>query len=165
MEQFGGLPICPKCTNLRLKKNVLYKIHIKIYLWKNVGSFDKWGVCQSAQNGPIWQFFNFFLLKIWIKRGAVLFKKNWQLMYLGPHNVGCFGQMVLSANGPKLGQFLTFNYIFLPWQGLNQRPLSPSGVFCLAFWAITPKRLQELSDEKIFVIQKQWKEMSNNSVD
>ena len=35
------------------------------------GRFLKWGVCRSAQNGPIKKIFNFFSHKIRIKRGSV----------------------------------------------------------------------------------------------
>ena len=80
-----GLPIGPQWTNLKIFQFFLTQNPISIFLWKKLptyvfeapfaGRFEKWGVCQSAQNWPVGKFFNFLPHKIRIKRGSVLWKK------------------------------------------------------------------------------------------
>ena len=38
-------------------------------------------------------------------KGGLFYLKKCQLMYMGPYNVGRFGQMGVSANQPKFEQF------------------------------------------------------------
>ena len=40
---------------------------------------------------------------------SLFYEKNCQLMYLGPHNVGYFEQMGVSADRPKMDQFGIFS--------------------------------------------------------
>ena len=76
------------------------------------GRFEKWGVCQSALNWPIWKFFNIFLHKIRIERGSVLWKK------LPTHVFGALQCGPFWTNGgvgqsAKIWPILTFKNIFL----------------------------------------------------
>ena len=62
--------------------------------------------CQSANNRPILN--HNFLYKIQIK-WSLFYEKYWQLMYFGPHNAGCFKQIGVSTNSPKIDHFKFYN--------------------------------------------------------
>ena len=72
---------------------------------------DKYGVCQSAQNGPIWKFSDNFLYKSKLKGGLVNVQKC-KLINLGPHNAGCFEEIWVSTNRPILGPIKKLSTIF-----------------------------------------------------
>ena len=65
------------CTKSKLKGGqFIEKMPTFVFWAPYCGPFWTYlGVCQSAHNGPIWNFFNFYLHKIRIKRGSVSWKK------------------------------------------------------------------------------------------
>ena len=72
MDQFEIFFII-HCTKSKMKGGLFYEkkcqlMYLRPYF---AGRLQKWGVCRSAQNGPICNFFNFFSHKIRIKRGFV----------------------------------------------------------------------------------------------
>ena len=111
----GGLPISPKCTNLKIFQQFLLQNEnwkgvynmLKTYTHK-FGAPQCWpfwtngGVCQF---GPISIFFNNFLYKIRIERRSFSWK-NCQLMYLGLHNWAILNKW---ADHPKMDQFWSFS--------------------------------------------------------
>ena len=96
------------CTKSKFKGGLFYAKNCQLmYLRPHfAGCFEKWGVCQSAQNGLIWNFLNSFSHKIRIKRGSVLWKNLPTHVFGALHySAGRFGQMGVLANRPKLDQF------------------------------------------------------------
>ena len=79
LDTLGGLPISPEFLNLFLHKiriqrgSILWKFikncHLMYFRPHFACRFEKLGVCQLAQNGPIKFFFNFFLHKCRVKGG------------------------------------------------------------------------------------------------
>ena len=68
-------------------------------------------------------YYNNFYYKMQIERGLLNAKKC-QLIYLGPHNVGCFGQMGVSANQPNLARFQKISTISCIKSKLKGGPLN-----------------------------------------
>ncbi len=76
------------------------------------GRFQKWGVCRSAQNWPIWKFFNFLWHKIRIQRGSVLWK-NVLTHVFAALQCGPFWTNGGVGQSAQTGPILTFENIFL----------------------------------------------------
>ena len=122
--EIGGLPIGPKWTNLKIfqsyieqnpnwKGDSLMKKMPTLVFWAPYcGLFwTYWGVCQSAQNCPILRFLNFFLHKIQIQRGSVLWKKLPTHVFEAPF-CGPFLKNGGSADRPRMGRFEKFSTFF-----------------------------------------------------
>ena len=101
---------------------------------------EKSGVCQSAQNGPFWKFFNHIFYKIQIERGSVLCKKIANSCIWGPilwavlKNWG-------SADRPRMHRFekfSTFSHTKSEFKGglfYEKMPYHVSGALqCGPFW-------------------------------
>ena len=72
---------------------------------------DILGVCQSAQNCPILKYLNFFLHKIQIQRGSVLWKKLPTRVFEAPF-CGPFWKMGGLPIGPELADQKNFQLYF-----------------------------------------------------
>ena len=92
-----------------------------------------WGVCQSAHNPPIWKIFNFFLHKIRIKRGSVLWKKFpthvFRVPFWGPF--GKIGGLPISPQWTDLKIFQQFPVQNPNWKGVSFLKKMPT----LVVWA------------------------------
>ena len=122
--EIGGLPIGPKWTNLKIFQSfivqnpnwkgdsIMKKMPTLAFWAPYCGPFGTyWGVCQSAQNCPILKFLNFFLHKIQIQRGSVLWKKLPTHVFEAPF-CGPFLKNGGSADRPRMGRFENFSTIF-----------------------------------------------------
>ena len=113
MDQFENFSIL-SYTKSNFKGGPFYEKNCQLmYLRPHfAGRFEKWGVCQSAQNGPIWKFFYFFPHKFRIKRGSVLWKKLLTLVF-GALQCGPFQTNGGFSQSTQIRPILTFNNIFL----------------------------------------------------
>ena len=57
--------------------------YLGFYIFGYLHDFGQIGVCHSAQNGPIWKFFNYFCTKSKLK-GGLFYAKNVNLYIWGP---------------------------------------------------------------------------------
>ena len=68
------------------------------------GRFEKWRVCQSAQLDQFGNLSTLSNIKSELK-GGLFYEKIANSCIWGSYNAGQFGQMGVSANGPRLDQF------------------------------------------------------------
>ena len=115
-------------TNCRTNLKIFQSYIVQNPNWKGVSLLKKmptlvfwtyWGgggVCQSAQNCPIKKFLNFFLHKIQIQRGFVLWKKLPTHVFEAPF-CGPFWKMGGLPIGPELADLKNFQ--LFPTQNQN----------------------------------------------
>ena len=100
-------PICKfstiSCTKSEFKGGRFYEKNANSCIWGPIlwAVWQKQGFVNRPRMDQFQKFSTISCKKSKLK-GSPFYEKNCQCMYLGPHNVGCFEQIRVSANQPKL---------------------------------------------------------------